>query len=38
MQDILSINQSVFITDRNIIDGFMIANELVSGLKKNKKQ
>jgi hypothetical protein len=38
MQGILSINQSVFITDRNIIDGFMIANELVSGLKKNKKQ
>jgi len=36
MQDIISFNQSVFITDRNIIDGFMIANEVVSGLKKTK--
>ena len=34
MQDIISINQSVFITNRNIIDGFMIVNELVSDLKK----
>jgi len=36
MQDIISINQSAFIADRNIIDGFMIANELVSDLKKRK--
>jgi len=36
MQDIISINQSTFIADRNIIDGFMIANELVSDLKKPK--
>jgi hypothetical protein len=34
MQYIISINQSAFIVDRNIIDGFMIANELVSDLKK----
>jgi hypothetical protein len=36
MQDIISINQSAFIADRNIIDGFMIANELVSDLKNRK--
>ena len=36
MQDINSLNQSAFIADRNIIDGFMIANELVSDLKKQK--
>lgn len=36
MQDIISINQSTFIADRNIIDGFMIANELVNDLKKAK--
>jgi hypothetical protein len=36
MQDIISINQSAFIADCNIIDGFMIANELVSDLKKRK--
>jgi len=36
MQDIISINQSAFIADRNIIDDFMIANELVSDLKKRK--
>jgi hypothetical protein len=34
MQDIISINQSAFIGDRNIINGFMIVNELVSDLKK----
>jgi len=36
MQDIIRINQSTFIADHNIIDGFMIANELVSDLKKRK--
>jgi len=34
MQKIISINQLAFIADRNIINGFMITNELVSDLKK----
>jgi len=36
MQNIISINQSAFIVDHNIIYDFMIANELVSDLKKQK--
>ncbi|KAJ7009510.1 hypothetical protein NC653_000258 [Populus alba x Populus x berolinensis] len=36
MQDIISINQSMFIAYCNIIDGFMIANKLMSNLKKRK--
>ena len=36
MQDIININQPAFIADHNIINGFMIANELVSDLKKQK--
>ena len=36
MQDIININQPAFIADHNIINGFMIANELVSDLKKTK--
>jgi hypothetical protein len=34
MQKIISINQLAFIADRNIINGFMITNKLVSDLKK----
>ena len=36
MQDIISINQIAFIADRNITNGFIIANDLVSNLKKWK--
>jgi hypothetical protein len=34
MSDIISVNQSTFIAGRQILDGFIIANEVVHGIKK----
>lgn len=35
--EVISYNQSVFIGDRNILDGVVVANEIVNEPKKKKK-
>ncbi|XP_073265324.1 uncharacterized protein [Populus alba] len=37
MPDVISVNQSAFIAGRQILDGFMIANEVVHGVHSKKK-
>ncbi|XP_073263045.1 uncharacterized protein [Populus alba] len=37
MTDVISVNQSAFIAGRQILDGFMIANEVVHGVRSKKK-
>jgi hypothetical protein len=37
MPNIISANQIAFISDRQILDGFMMANEVVHNVKKNRQ-
>ena len=37
LTDVISVNQSAFITGRQILDGFMIANEIVHGVRSKKE-